>query len=362
MKRFAALGALLVVALIATFAAQRPGSDAPTPSTTNQGPRGVAVLKTWLSESGIETSSLEGELPSRGEGTLVLIAPSMREFSADEVKTLAHFVETGGTLVYLAPRTAAQPELNLWLGVVGGTIAPLNALDGVEDVGGSTVKVSMPVGPLAGLREFRVSAETGIHVTAPDAIEVADYGALWWRRMGAGQVWLGSGPDLAENARLELADNAQFWLRLPSPVRFEEGHLHAASTAAPVNLLATFLQLAFLAALFVWAFAIRLGPPRDQPATPELSTMHAVRAMAALTQNAKVEGELVQQLKTDFRRFLAERLGIPVAWPWNEAAIEAARRLSVEADEVLRLENENDLLAVSQRIARLERASAPSRH
>ena len=355
MKRAAALAVLLVIALVATFAAQKPGSDAPTPTTSNHGPRGLAVLKTWLAESGVETSELDGPVPENG--TVVLAAPSAREFTADEVKALARFVESGGTLVYLTPRTAPQPELNLWLSVIGGHIAPLNTLEGIDDVGGSTVKVLLPVGPLQSLREFRVSAERGVHLTAPDALEVAEYGALWWRSIGKGQVWVGSGPDLAENARLELADNARFWQRLPAPVRFEEGHHHAATTATPVNLLVTMLQLAFLAALFVWANSIRLGPARDPLPAVEQSTMHYVRAMAALTQNAKVEGELVKQLKLDFRKFLNDRLGIPTAWPWKQAAAEAARRLSMNESDVLPLENETGLLAVSQRIARLERAS-----
>lgn len=361
MKRAAALAVLLVIAMIATFAAQKPGSDEPTPTVTNHGPRGLAVLKTWLAESGIETTELDGPTPENAGGTVVLAAPSAREFSADEVKDLARFVEAGGTLVYLVPRNAPQPELHRWLTVVGGHIAPLNTLEGIDDVGGSTVKVLLPIGPLESLREFRVSAERGIHLTAPDAIEVAEYGALWWRSIGKGQVWLGSGPDLAENARLELADNARFWQRLPAPVRFEEGHHHAATTNTPVNLLVTMLQLAFLAALFVWANAIRMGAARDPLPESNLSTMHSVRAVAALTQNAKVEGELVKQLKLDFRKFLNDRLGIPTAWPWKQAATEAARRLSMNESDVMPLEDETGLLAVSQRIARLERASTASR-
>lgn len=361
MKRAAALAALLVIAVVASFAAQKPGSDAPTPSVTNQGPRGLAVLKTWLTESGVATSEVDGAIPEDAGGTLVLAAPSGREFTADEVQALRRFVEAGGTLVYLVPRAAPQPELNHWLTVVDGRIAPLNTLEGVDDVGGSTVKVALPVGPLQSLRAFRVSAERGIQLTAPDALEVAEYGALWWRAMGRGQVWLGAGPDLAENARLELADNARFWQRLPAPVRFEEGHHHAAATPAPVNLLVTMLQLTFLAALFVWANAIRMGAARDPLPEAGASTMQYVRAMAALTQNAKVEGELVKQLKLDFRRFLNERLGIPTTWPWQQAATEAARRLSVSAEEVLQLESDTALLAVSQRIAKLERASTSRR-
>jgi hypothetical protein len=72
---------------------------------------------------------------------------------------------------------------------------------------------------------LRVSADKTLVVVDGEA--VTDRGVLWTRRIGEGRVWLSAGADLAENARLELADNARFWSQLPSPIAFDETHHRA---------------------------------------------------------------------------------------------------------------------------------------
>lgn len=291
MKRWVLLSALLVLAMAATFAAQKPGADSPLPTVDNRGPRGLAVLATWLGESGREVRVIDGEIP-REVKTVVLAAPSADEFSEAEVEPLRRFVEAGGTLVYLVPRQAPQAALNRWLGVATGALAPLNDEPGVTDVGGSTVTVS----GVAGIHTLRVSAERTLDVQ--DAVQVAEHGVLWTRELGDGRVWLSAGADLAENARLELADNARFWSRLPAPIAFNERHQRV-SRALPINFAVTALQLLLLAGLFLWARGRRLGPPRDPLVTAHVSTMDYVRALANLLRNANVEPELIAALKRE---------------------------------------------------------------
>ena len=43
-----------VLAVVVAALARQPGSDSPLPSITNSGPRGAAVLATWLREAGVE--------------------------------------------------------------------------------------------------------------------------------------------------------------------------------------------------------------------------------------------------------------------------------------------------------------------
>lgn len=293
MKRWLGLGALVVLALAATFAAQRPGSDSPLATVENRGPRGVAVLATWLSESGREVRVTDGELPE-GVQTVVLAAPSADEYSPEQLEPLRRFVEAGGTLVYLVPRQAPQAALNRWLGVSTGELAPLNDAPGVADVGGSTVTVT----GVPGVHTLRVSADRALHVEGGE--EAAEYGVLWTRQLGEGRVWLSAGADLAENARLELADNARFWSRLPSPLAFDERHQRV-SRALPINFAATGLQLLVLAGLFIWARGRRLGPPRDELTNTSVSTMSYVHALANLLRKSHVEPELVAALKRELR-------------------------------------------------------------
>ncbi len=362
MKPWLALGALVLLALIVSFAAQQPGSDSPTPSTTNRGPRGLAVLFTWLRESGAQVSAHDAalnELPKETR-TLVLAAPAGSELTQPDVDAVRAFVEAGGTLVYLVPRAAPQPLLNHWLGVHPGPLAPMNDEPGVIDVGGVTVKVLREGGAVTGVRALRLSAERMLSVTDPAALEVAEHGAMWWQPRGRGDVWLAAGADLAENARLELADNARFWSQLPQPLVFGEQHHHA-TVLVPANLLATALQLLFLAALFVWARGVRLGAPRAPLPPAGGATIDYVRAMASLMRNAGVEKELVESLKHQLRKTLHERFGVPASWPWKEAAAETARRLSLPEQEVFTLLDETDFVTLSRRIATIERASTALR-
>ncbi len=324
MKRAALLGTLVLLALVAGFAAQRPGSDSPTPSVTNRGPRGLAVLATWLSENGRALRPADAPEVK----TLVLAAPSSSEYPPEDVAALRAFVEGGGTLVYLVPRLAPQPALNDWLGVRPGPLVPLSDEPGLSDVGGATVQVRA----LPGVTRLRVLADSSVHVD--DAEALGEHGTLWRKSVGAGLVWVAPGADLAENARLELLDNAHFWAGLPGPFAFDERG-HEARAAVPANLLATGLQLLFLTALLFWARGVRMGPPRDEVTVSGPSTMDYVRALGRLLRRTGVEDELVGVLHREARE-LATRRG------WPSAALESVLR-------------QRSLLSVSRALAELER-------
>ena len=207
------LAGLVLLSLIASIASQDPGSDSPIPSIENKGPRGLGVLAAWLREGGGTVIGHEApltQLPPEVR-VVVIAAPAAQELMADEVEALKGFVSRGGTLVYLVARAFPQPVLNEWLGVTSGPVAPLVTEPGLEDVGGTTVSVTFAAGLVEGAKRFRLSADSTVSVLDERAVPVTSDHALWWLRHGAGEVWLAAGPDLAENARLELADNALFW-------------------------------------------------------------------------------------------------------------------------------------------------------
>lgn len=350
------IGALVVLSVLATIGAQEPGADAPTPSVTNRGPRGLAVLGAWLEASGVPVVELDGALTELGEGGALVLAAPARELGADEVLTLRRFVEGGGTLVYLVSRSTPQPALHQWLQVSSGEIPPFVATPGVEDVGGATFEVTLPGGLLADAKALRLSAERTLHVANEGAVAVTAPDAVWWLREGQGEVWLAAGADLAENARLELADNARFWGQLArrGPVRFAEHHLRRADTGLPVNVVVAGLQLGFLAFLFLWSRGPRLGPPRDAPAGAHRSAREYVTAMAALTQNANVEVELGEALKRDFRRQLHEGLAIPLDWSWEQADAELARRSGVAPGALVAAVQQRGFFPLARALATVE--------
>jgi hypothetical protein len=361
MKRgVAIIVALMLLAMALSYFARQPGSDSPIPSIENRGPRGAAVLATWLREASVPVIAHDAPLTKLPADVRVLViaAPALEELRQDEVDAVRAFVGAGGTLVYLAARTGAQPALHRWLELHSGDVSPLVSMDGIEDVGGTTVKVRFSAGLLEGVKTIRLSADRMISLGRADAVPVTEHGALWWFPEGEGEVWAAGGPDLIENARLELADNALFWSRLAArgPIAFDEYHHHRGATVMPVNLVATLLQVLFLGVLALWAIGTRLGPPRDEPLTQHRSALEYVRAMATLTANAQVEDELVVALKHDFRRRLAEELSIPPGWSWEEAATQLAKQTGVSRDEVLAAARETSFVPLSRALAKLEHA------
>ncbi|MBL8957204.1 MAG: DUF4350 domain-containing protein [Myxococcaceae bacterium] len=324
--------ALLALALAAGLASPETVPDSPVPSAQNPGPSGVKLLKRYLEESGREVRLVETAFELPAKGTVVLAAPTGHGLSAKEREALEAFVNGGGTLVYLQPRRShAQVELDGWLKLERG---PPLARDGVGD---DLLGTSDDVTRLPGLGKLRVLADDTVMTTLDGAVPLTKGKSLWWVKLGAGEVFIGAGADLAQASRLELDDNAAFWASLPGPVVIDE--LHQAPKQKPdlsANLLAVLAQLTFCGLAFVLVFAPRLGPPRPTLVEKHRSTMEYVRSMGALVGQAHIEAELA--------RLEVERV--------KRALDLTDDDVPVRADGV---KTPADYLALSRRCAELER-------
>lgn len=360
LRAWAPFAVLLAVALGVGLAVGPDTSESRVPSATNPGPRGLAVLAGWLADTGVDVRLGEApltELPPEVR-TVLVAAPTAAELSEDEVAALGRFVEAGGTLVALLPRGGGQRALRRWLKAQTGDVALMDEVPGVKDLGGATMTVKFPASALANARALRLSAEAMVALDDEAAVPVTDPPALWWRALGRGELWIAAGPELAENARLELLDNAAFWAALGArgPMWIDEFHHRAPPGAPPpLHFLATALQGALVALLFVAATGSRLGPPRDEPQRVHRASVEYVEAMAALTARARVEPELVAVLRSRLRRALHDALGVGVGLPWPEAARLAAERSRLEEARVLAVGATTDFLALSRLVAELER-------
>jgi hypothetical protein len=327
------LGAVIALSLIGHTAP----SDSPVPSLQNPGPQGGRALALYLQETGrapVKLPEILLELPP-GLRTLVIAAPAGRDLREDERDALDRWVRGGGRLLYLASRPPQhRPVLASWLGVHSGPswgAVPDPAL--TRDPRGATLGVQLRAGITAGVKQLRLPVAASIKVD--DAMPVAERGALWWRSLGEGELWIAAGPDLLESRRLDLLDNLQLWENLAAagPIGFAES-LHQLVPPPPVSraIWGALAQLLLIAAVMIWSRGTRLGPARPELAVRHRASLEYVASLASLTRRARVEGELLLEAIARLRARLHERLGISIELPDAEAALEAERLCGLPAE------------------------------
>ncbi len=353
-----AVAVLVLVAIGVGLLASAGPRDKGTPTLDDRGPRGVGVIGAWLGPERVRSWSrpidhLDDELR-----TFVIVAPTVAELTPPEVAELKRWVGHGGTLVWLTSRTLPQPAMGTWLPTQPGPTLPLDGDPSLGDVGGATVAVEFRAGPFRELQRLRVSAERTVELGRDDAVPVAGR-TLWWLREGLGEVLVGAGPDLAENARLELLDNAKLWSALAArgPMAFDDFHHQAAAAPqTPLTLALTRAQVLGVGRAFLVTFGPRLGPAA--PATPARprAAIEYVRAMAALTRRVGDQRPLIDAVRAQARASLTERLGLAPTLDEHELERALAVRTPDAVTAFRALNRGHTLLEVSIQAARLEDA------
>ena len=359
---------LLALALGAGLLVRSAPADSGLPSVHNPGPLGLLVVRRFLEQRGATVVAHDGPLTAlpKGTRTVVLASPTGTALTPEDVDTLEAFAHGGGTVVALMPAAReAQPALSRWLQV--GVGPPLPS----APEGGASVSVAVRAGPFGCLRRLRVGAGPSLTVARDEAVSVTTPADLWWVPVGAGEVVVAPGADLASNHFLELDDNAAFWAGLAArgPVAFDEGHHQLAAGPPPSrNLVASVLQLAVVALALLFSAGRRLGPPRVTAPAVHRSSLEYVASLGALTRKAHVEGELAHALRARLREQLADALGVAPSLPFPELARLAAERSGLPAGRYEALDaalaaagphtSPSDYAALAKEEASLERALA----
>ncbi len=252
---------LLAAAAVGTVATlahrrQRATELSPYPGVENPGPRGLAALHAWLTETGRAPLVLSspGDRPPRG-AVLVLAAP-LNEIEAADAEALLGHAARGGLLVWAMGAEGSQPELERRLQASRPRslrpapleapalpIAPHPLLAGLSLRGGGDSVASRLPGalPVAGVVDGATLFATAVSVP--------------W---GRGEVLLLESTELLQNSRLALADNLELWARLAArgPVAFDERFLLPRTGASPPSRRA----LAALLAQGSWRRSASSGP------------------------------------------------------------------------------------------------------
>lgn len=335
------LAVAIAVALFSSSSQQGTGGTS-VPSANNNGGAGLAAIRVYLQEQGHTVSANDGPLNElKGDvKVLVVASPLARKITEDELASLKHWISSGGTLFYLAPRAPlAQPAMTDWLQLSEGELLKRDSLEvnGRNiDQGGATAEVWAPRGVLTGIKALRVSADRSIHSDDGAMLPVAGKDnevSLLWRPRGKGQLLVAAGADLAENRRIELLENRKLWDNLATlgPIAFDEFH-HSAAEGPPVSLaiLAVIGQALFAVAFLTFARGTRLGPPQPVRSVRHRPGIEYAESFAWLVRKAKVEKELAASVFARLRRIAHERLGIPLSLSDDEFGREVDARLSVE--------------------------------
>jgi hypothetical protein len=334
-------GLLALVAALALAARGDSGASSPIRSVDNASGSGMRALFLYLTESGVDARAHRAPMDALPSDirTLIVAAPTERPFELPEIDALERFVHAGGTLVYLAPRplSAGTARLHRWLAIrEGPTLEEVEP--GLGDALGTTATVWRPEGPFTGASSLRLRHEHGLELGAEDAVPVAGVAgitAVWWRRLGRGEIWVWAGPDAAENRRIELKDNLVFWAHLAArgPIAFDEWH-HQPEPLPPASrsLWLIAAQLVGCTLAFAFARGSRLGPPRAEVTEQHRSTLEYLHSLAWLVRRANVEKELASELMHGLRVTLHERTGIPTSWSDEDVARELNDRWNVSGE------------------------------
>lgn len=324
--------AAVVLLAVAAFGAagvlahrrQRQAELSPYPSVENPGPRGLAALRTWLSETGRAPVALTGagDLPPPG-AALVLAAPRAEIGPADAEALLDHAAR-GGLLVWAVGREGSQPEMERRLQAyspralrppplegVAVAIAPHPLFAGLSlRTGGGSVASRAP----AALAVAGVLDGAAVH---PAAVSVP------W---GRGEVLLLESAEPLQNSGIAEAENLEMWARLAArrTVAFDERFLVPRAEAAPpsARAIAALAAQGLAAALaFFWARGRRLGAVRPPPPPGAARTAaDYLASLSALYRRARAEPRLAQETWRRLRAELWRRAGVPPGLSDDEAA------------------------------------------
>lgn len=361
---YAAALCFVVGATLAVRASETRKAESPIPSVQNADARGAKGLFTYLAESGAQPGVLDApvkKLPADA-AVLLAIAPTNRSIDKDEMVAIGDWVGDGHTFVYGVPRRVRTQYVETFLSirwVFGVRQAPLIDTDGLDeglkaflsksrertDPTGTNAEPWLPHPLLAGVKHLRVAADDGLESMVSRARAIAgsaDAPAVLVIPWGKGEFVLLAGSDLAENRRLALGDNLQFWANLASRGRvyFDEYH-HLPSQESGRGLLAavgpTVLQLLLAAAMLALALGRRLGEARPLRVARRRSQGEYVAQLAQLYEASRVEPELCADLLAALRRTLFDQMGISAKLDDPEVARRLVQRTQVGAERYLGL-------------------------
>lgn len=320
---------VLALALASLGLVSRDGRNDGEPlDPRSTGPLGTRGLVLLLERYGAEVRI--GGQPGATDGVAVLIEDGLNK---SETGRLERWVEDGGTLVVADPLSGFAPPLRRPTGGLFGDD------DGGEDAeaddGLLRRRCRLPA--LQAVEIIDVEATAGLRVRpgSTGCFPVAGGAFLVARAEGAGTVVALAGAGPLVNSQLDAADNAVLAVSLMSPRRGTTvtivepsllgGGRQGLSDLVSPRVKDALWQLLVAFGLFALWRGRRLGRPVREPQPVQIPGSELVTAVGNLLQVGRRREAAARMLRSDLRRTLSDRLGIPAdAHPTDFSAAAAA--------------------------------------
>ena len=337
------------VILLAVFLVGRPRIDGPPLDPSSSGRLGTRALVLLLEDLGADVSVREGS-PAAGDDVVLVLSDALDDGQRADVR---RWVEAGGRLVVADPSSSLQPfpvgdllrSATLHRRCEVPALADVGTVDPVGGVGFDVPASGTPCFPGSG----------GAFVAVADVGRGTVVGIG-----GAGALTNGSLGDL-DNAVLAaalLAPQPGTGVAVLRPAAVGGGERSLSDLVAP-GVKGALLQLGLAFLLYALWRARRLGRPVPDPQPVPLAASELVVAVGHLLQQAGRRDQAGALLRTDLRRRLAERLGLPLDAPAEVVATTAARTgIPIErlraALAPVPLAGDDELVALSAEVAAVE--------
>jgi hypothetical protein len=357
----AVVGALFLVALV--VGAPGTGDQGARYDPASTDPSGTRALVLLLESFGAEVT-VTGDVPDDADGDVALVLSDPYAPGSPREQGLLDWTRAGGTLVVADPVS----ELSSRVTTIGGALDTFGAAE--------LSRGACNIPELVDLDEVKFSGgyllydvpagQQGCFVAEDDpatAFVVA-------RRLGRGTVVSLGSADVFVNASLDSADNAGLATALLLPTRdahvviidpnYYDGSEGAGggdrslTDVLSIGTRMAFLELLVAFAVYAWFRARRLGRPVVEAQPVELAGSELVVAVGQLLQQSGSPDRAAAMLRSDLRRRLCERLGLPRDASPEVVADVAARRSGVDHERVftvvadLPVTSDDDLLKLAR--------------
>lgn len=332
---------LAVATVLGVLAVGGPRGDMPL-SPTSDGRLGTSALVSLAEGLGAEVDVRdrmpELDDPGSAPDVIVMFRDLLGDGQRDEID---RWLADGGRLIVTDPSSEYTPS---WVGEFRETseLGPARTLDGSCDIGALDGVDVAGVEPRNGgvLYDPGSGGETCLSDGGGAAFLVAS-------DRGQGTVLAMGGSGLLVNEALDEGENAAVAGAVVAPeagtsvVVFEPGATAGAGGGGrdlldliSSGVKAALVQLGLAAVVYALWRARRLGRPVAEPQPVALAGSELVAAVGGLLDRAGSPGHAADVLRADLRRFLTDRLGVPLQAGDDVLAAVAAERTGVDADRL----------------------------